>query len=485
MVQGLTIVGLGPGNPAQVPEDVLAVMEEADKVYLRTYQHPAKIALERRGIQWESFDYLYEEASTFEEIYKSITSFLLKNVNNYKIVYAVPGHPLVAEKSVSLILEEASKQDIKIKLIPAMSCLDAIYAVLKLDPTKGLTIGDALALTKNDLNPELGLIVTQVYNRQIASDTKLTLMSLYPDEYPVTVIKAAGWPEEECVKTVPLYEIDRITWIDHLTSIYLEPYPKGRNRTIGGLEGIMLRLRGENGCPWDRKQDHLSLKRYLIEETYEVIEAIDSGDMYKLCEELGDLLLQVVFHAQIAKENGEFDLADCIESICNKMKRRHPHVFGNTILKTANDVLERWDKIKAQEKESKGENSPSVLSVPRGLPALLKALKVQEQAARVGFDWPHYQGVISKVYEELKELEEVIKEKPQQRSIEFGDFLFSIVNVARWVGIEPEMALNTTIEKFIKRFNYIEKEVRKDGKNIDDLSLEEMNFLWEKAKKYD
>jgi tetrapyrrole methylase family protein/MazG family protein len=484
MAGKVIIAGMGPGDPAQVPPAVLEILKGVDKIYLRTGRHPAVAALEERGLQWETFDSYYDQAGDFEELYQLIVTTLLNEARNKELAYVVPGHPLVAERSVTLLLEAAPASGVDTRVIPAMSCLDALYATLRLDPTRGLTVTDALTLTVDGLDPGLGLIVTQVYNQRIASDTKLTLMGLYPDEYPVTVIRGAGLPGEEQVATVPLYAIDRLPWIDHLTSIYLPPYPEGRDRTLAGLKDIMARLRGEGGCPWDREQSHQSLKRYLIEEAYEVLEAIDSGDMHKLCEELGDLLLQVVFHARLAEETGDFTLADCLEAICAKMRRRHPHVFGTAILNTAGEVLARWDQIKAAEKKSNGEEEPSVLSVPRGLPALMKALKIQEQAARVGFDWSDVTGVWAKVEEELEELRDAVAgEKHRKQAAEMGDVLFALVNLARWLGVEPEAALQAAVAKFMQRFQYIERRARQKGLDVEGLSLAEMDALWEEAKK--
>ncbi|MBC7323943.1 MAG: nucleoside triphosphate pyrophosphohydrolase, partial [Moorella sp. (in: Bacteria)] len=220
------------------------------------------------------------------------------------------------------------------------------------------------------------------------------------------------------------------------------------------------------------------------EETYEVLEAIDAGDAYKLREELGDLLLQVVFHARLAEENGDFTLADCLEAICTKMRRRHPHVFGTAVLNTSGEVLARWDKIKAREKEDYGDREPSILSVPRGLPALMKALKVQEQAARVGFDWPALEGVWAKVKEELEELKEAVAGKGDgEREAELGDTLFAIVNLARRLGVEPETALQAAVDRFMRRFRFIERKAREKGRDLEGFSLEEMDDLWEAAKK--
>lgn len=246
------------------------------------------------------------------------------------------------------------------------------------------------------------------------------------------------------------------------------------------LVEVMKILRAKNGCPWDREQDHESLKPYLVEETYEVIDAIDKGDDMHLKEELGDLLLQIVFHAQIAAEEGRFTIDDVAASIVEKLKRRHPHVFGNVRADTPEEVLVNWEQIK------KDEGKESVMDgVPKSLPALLKARRVQEKARRVGFDWKDAEGAVHKVSEETAELENAILEGRADRAKEeFGDVLFSLVNVSRFLGIDAEGSLRSTIDKFIARFRFIEQEVtRRGSKAMEEYSLEELDGLWERAKR--
>lgn len=248
------------------------------------------------------------------------------------------------------------------------------------------------------------------------------------------------------------------------------------------LVEIMSLLRSENGCPWDRDQTHESLKKYLIEETYEVLEAIDLKDKDKLCEELGDLLLQVLFHAQIAKEEGRFDINDVITGICRKMVLRHTHVFGDAKADTPDQVVDNWEEIKKKEKGV--ENHTGVLkSVPSNLPALMRSYKVQEKAAQVGFDWDKVEDAFEKVEEEIKELKDVYKSKNVERiSDELGDAFFALVNVCRFLKIQPELALTGTINKFIERFEYIEQQSLKEGKKLEEMSLSEMDELWDRAK---
>lgn len=248
------------------------------------------------------------------------------------------------------------------------------------------------------------------------------------------------------------------------------------------LLAIMRRLRGPGGCPWDAEQTHESLKRYLLEEAYEVIEAIDTGSADLLREELGDLLLQPVFHAVIAEETGRFTMQDVIRELCDKLVRRHPHVFGDLEIGSSEAQVENWERIK---KAEKGEERKSALSgVPPHLPALLKAQKITEKAARVGFDWEHTDQVFAKVMEELHEFEEAMAEGDNEHmEAELGDLLFAIVNLGRFLAINPEDALRKTINRFQTRFQYVEDTIHAGGRQMITTPLEEMDRLWEEAKR--
>lgn len=255
------------------------------------------------------------------------------------------------------------------------------------------------------------------------------------------------------------------------------------NDRFGELVQIMARLRGENGCPWDREQTHASIKPYLLEETYEVLESIDENDPAKLEEELGDLALQVVFHAQMADEAGLFTIADVLRGINEKLRRRHPHIFGDVKADTAQEVLFNWEQIKKLERE-KAQGRASVLDgVPRELPALLRAHRLQEKASRVGFDWNEARQVFQKVEEELAELRAAMEsEQPDRMEAELGDLLFSLVNLGRFIAVNPEDALRKTIARFIARFQYIEEELARRGTAPGQVTFEEMDALWSEAK---
>lgn len=249
------------------------------------------------------------------------------------------------------------------------------------------------------------------------------------------------------------------------------------------LVDVIATLRGENGCPWDREQTHSSLKSTLIEETYETVEAIDSGDSNHLKEELGDLLLNIMLQAQIADESENFDIYDVIESLIEKLIRRHPHVFGNVDVESADEVVKNWESIKSQEEGY--EDRESVLDgIPVALPALLRGQKIQKRAARVGFDWDNISDVINKIEEELKEVNDSLKNNDQDEiEMEIGDLLFAVVNLCRFVDLQAEETLRKANRKFVRRFKLMETELNTQGKDISDQSLEELDRIWNKIKK--
>ncbi len=523
--QFITIVGLGAGSPDGLTLGAWRALSESPAVLLRTARHPVVEWLGRQGISFETFDYIYEEAASFAEVYQRIAAEVLRRARLSPVLYAVPGHPLVAEESVRLILKGAQDEGIGVEILPAESFLDAVFTALKVDPSDGLQVLDGLKIDGVVLNAGSPAIIAQVYSRLVASNIKLSLLEHYPPEHEVVVVRAAGVPGEERVEKVRLFELDRLDWLDHLTCVYLPPYCHGVGRgkdevcedyedkdidrraryadndrqedlvidrqsgcfscryPLDPLMEVMKCLRGEGGCPWDKEQDHRSLRPYLLEEAYEVLEALSGEDMHKLCEELGDLLLQIAFHAHIAAENGNFNINDVVLGITEKMIRRHPHVFGSVTVSTSDEVLVNWQKIKAGERGERPQDG-LLSGVPRHLPALMRAARLQKKAASVGFDWPEYRGALQKVREELAELESAIVDKDnEQVEREVGDLLFAVVNVARLLGVEAEAALAAASEKFVKRFSYLEKMAAKEGRKLDHYTLAQLDEWWEEAKK--
>ncbi|WIF95674.1 nucleoside triphosphate pyrophosphohydrolase [Caminicella sporogenes] len=482
----ITVVGLGPGGKQYLTVEALEIIKKAKPLYLRTERHPVVDFIKDLGIEIISFDYVYDKNEKFEDVYDEIVDKLIMISKKGSVVYAVPGSPFVAENTVQKLIEIAKENnDIQLEFIPGVSFIEAILNELKCDPVNGLKIIDSFQINFQKPDIDVDIIITQVYNRFVASELKLKLMEYYDDEYIITVIRGAGIKGKQKIVHIPLYELDRIEWLDHLTSIFI---PKTSNNIkekygMDNLVSIMDRLRSKDGCPWDRKQTHETLRPYLIEEAYEVLEALDAKNMELLEEELGDLLLQIVFHSQIASENGYFDINDVIESICRKLINRHPHVFGDLKVDTAEKVLKNWEDIKREEKKEKSYTE-SLMRIPKQLPALMKSYKVQEKAAKVGFDWDNIDGAMLKVKEELEELHKVYKSgNVVATEEEIGDLIFAVVNVARFLKIRPELALNNTINKFIRRFNYMEEKARKSGLDLKEMTLEEMDKLWNEAKR--
>jgi MazG family protein len=266
-----------------------------------------------------------------------------------------------------------------------------------------------------------------------------------------------------------------------------QPPPKEAGTAFARFVELIARLRAPGGCPWDREQTHESLKPMTLEEAYEVVEAIDRGDDQELAGELGDLLLQVVFHAQLAREGGRFTIADVIEGVFEKMVRRHPHVFADHPAATPGEVLRNWEALKEEERAGKGKGSGASMldSVSRSLPATMEAFQMTTKVSRVGFDWPDATSVLAKLEEEVGELKEAIAagEGPAAAGEEIGDLLFVIVNLSRHLGVDPESALKAGNRKFRRRFQYVEEGLRARGKRPADSSLEEMDALWDEAKR--
>ncbi len=477
----IIIIGLGPGDYENLTLKTLNILKSAKCLVLRTKKHPLVKDLMKLKIDFQSCDDIYDNSNDFEEVYEKISDRIINLAKEKdEVVYGVPGHPFVAEKSVQLIIEK-SKNIIDLKIESAMSFIDIVSAALRIDITSGLKIIDGLRLGEQRPDTDSGNIITQVYSRLVASEIKLKLMDYYRDDQRICVIRIAYGVEKS--KWIMLYELDKIDWLDYLTSIYIPPIKeKKKYNTISDLISLMEELRGENGCSWDRKQDHKSLKPYLLEECYEAMEAIDKEDIDSMIEELGDILLQVVFHAQLGKERGEFDINDIITGLVNKLINRHPHVFGDTITSTEAGAERSWESAKRKEKKTH-RHVETLIDVPIAMSSLIRSYKIQQKAALVGFDWDDVEGAMDKVDEELAELKEVYKSSNNVKiEEEMGDLLFAVVNVARFLKIQPELALKATIEKFINRFKIMEELALSLGKNLAIMSLYEMDSLWNKAK---
>ena len=354
---------------------------------------------------------------------------------------------------------------------------------LQIDPIEGLKVIDAFDIKNQILDKRIGTIITQVYNPLIASEVKLELLEYYNDETEIYYVRAAGIEGEESIRKIPIYELDMQEDIDYLTSVYI-PKDVNNKKDFYDLIHTIEMLRGEDGCSWDREQTHESIKNSLLEEAYEVVEAIEDDNIDGLIEELGDVLLQVVFHSVIGKEDGYFNVSDVIETITNKMIYRHPHVFKNKTDATSDEVLDSWDELKKKEKNYE-TLTEEINGIAKTLPSLTKAHKVQKKVSKVGFDFENINEAVKKIEEEIREVLDVYKDNNREKIIdEMGDLLFACVNLSRLLNVDEEEALNKSTKKFIKRFKFIEDNILKQGKDFNNVTLDEMNTLWEDSKKY-
>lgn len=510
----ITLVGLGAGDVSGLSIGAREALTKASRLhhcgegrlFLRTEHHPVVEALREWGLEFQTFDYLYENARDFETVYEAISDAIIgaavgaTECTGLPVVYAVPGHPLFAEDSVHRIRVSARQLNLPVRIVASGSFVEAVLTAVGVDLAAGCDIRDAQTLTETDTigrdgsqlpgRPDTArsLLLYQVFDSDVASRTKLALMKDYPDEWEIVLVKSAGVDGQEQVKRIPLLRLDREP-VDHLTSVFVPPLPPDLRRArLPELIGLMRRLRAPDGCPWDREQTPQTLRRYFIEETYEVIEAIDTDDVELLCEELGDVLLQVVFHAQLASEAGDFDIDDVTQGIVRKLVRRHPHVFGDVQVADSDEVLRNWEKIKKDEKkDSKERRRDSVLDgVPRGLPALLQAMEISKRAVKVGFEWSSLTEVLAKLDEEVAELKSELSMdtvRPERVLSELGDLLFTVVQVARWNKIDAEEALRSMVKRFEERFRFMEKRSDEIGISLRECSAQVLDELWEEAKR--
>lgn len=439
----ITIVGLGPGDASLLTVEARDTLAAATDVWLRTARHPTVAGLPP-GPRYESFDDVYDSGASFEDVYARIVERVLElSARPDGVVYAVPGHPLFGEATTRAIVERAGAAGVAVRIVAGLSFVDAVVTALKVDPlADGLLLLDALALTPKQrlLVPERPAIIAQVYDRRTASHAKLGLLAAYPAEHPVSIVRASG-AREGAVTAATVATLDHADSFDHLVSLYVPPLPLIEDvRTFEGLRAVIAQLRDpDGGCPWDLEQSHETLRRYLLEEAYEAIDALDEGEPKRLSEELGDLLMQVVLHAQVAEDHDEFTIEDVIASITAKLVRRHPHVFGDVEVSGAEDVLRNWESLKNDERG----DAPLLDAVPIAMPALAQAQSVLGRANKAGLGRRASAEALSEA------LAPVLDGEADAERL--GEALFGIVAIARGRDIDAEEALRLAVRRYRQR----------------------------------
>lgn len=449
----------------------VSALSSADTVVLQTArpQTAQEIAALARDVR--SLDPLFEQSEDFEILYRRGAEEILSCSG--KVVFCCLGSP-----GGNGFVEELRKHTEVLLLGGGDPVREALALAQDGLPPASYTVLDARGLRGARLDTDRTLVVTGVDDVYQAQEAKIVLSEYYPPRLVAAVVEGTH------VGRLPLEELDRRASWGSGAILILRPLDllEKLRFTYGDLLKVMQRLRAPGGCPWDAEQTHKSLTPHLIEEAYEVEEAVQEEDLGALCDELGDVLLQVVFHAEIARLAGEFNEMDVATAITEKMIRRHPHVFGTVEVDGSDDVLRNWDAIKREEKG--GQTVTQALGdVPKGAGALVRAEKIQRKAANVGFDWPNWRGALAKVREETDELQAALETPDRAHQLEEGgDLLFAAVNLLRLAGVNPETALSDACRKFIRRFAYVEEHADRD---LRELSLAEMDALWDQAKEYE
>jgi tetrapyrrole methylase family protein/MazG family protein len=480
----ITVAGLGPGSDDHVTVDTLQAIARVRHRHLRTSIHPsAHLVLDAPGGA-TTHDDLYEAADTFADVYAEITERLLADVFEHgHVLYVVPGSPLVLERTVRLLRERCPALGIDLDIRPAMSFLDVAWARLGVDPIEaGARLIDGHEFSTAAAGQTGPLLVAHTHANWVLSNIKLAVEDATGDE-PVTILHALGTSEEQIVETT-WAQMDQTIDANHLTSIWVPQLAAPVGHHYVRFHELTRTLREQ--CPWDIEQTHDSLIPFLLEETYEVVDALQGLDPDEpltdedLIEELGDLLYQIEFHATIAEQEGRFTMADVAGGIHDKLVRRHPHVFGEVEVSGTDEVLSNWDDIK---KAEKGRTSVFE-GIPRSMPSLSYAAKVGRKASKVGFDWPDVNGAIPKIHEETAEVIEAIESGDDgEIASELGDLLFATVNVARHLGVDPELALRAATDKFRTRFEGVERLAVAQGIDLKAVDIAVLDKLWDSVKR--
>lgn len=485
----VTVVGLGPGDPSLVTDQTRDAIAASTHRFLRTARHPSASLVAHAT----TFDEIYDTAERFSDVYETIANTLVDAaVTHGDVLYAVPGSPLILERTVELL---RGCRDIHCVVLPAISFLDELWGRLEVDPVDaGVRLIDGHRFATEAAGERGPLLVAHVHADWVLSDIRHSIDAGPDDEAQSAldtsvVIGLSGLgTDSERIVTTTWGNMEREIAPDHLTSLYIPHLAVPVGHGYVKFHALARTLREQ--CPWDIEQTHTSLLPYLIEETYEVVDAInaltdDPQSDEHLIEELGDLLYQIEFHATIAEQQGRFTIADVTSAIYDKLVRRHPHVFGDVEATDAATVINNWENIKRDERSSSQKTRASVLDgVPNSLPSLSHAVTVQRKAAKVGFDWPDARGPLDKIAEETAEAIEAqaVGSEKEIRS-EVGDLLFAVVNFARHLGVEPESALRGATDRFSARFREVERLADASGTTLKDLDLDGLDNLWNQAKR--
>jgi len=484
----VTVVGLGPGPVGLVTQETIEAISSSTTRFVRTTRHPSATLVGSAV----SFDDEYERHDTFAEVYAAIAARVADAaLKNGSALYAVPGSPGVLEDGVRRLLAD---DRLEVRVLSAVSFLDLAWLRLGIDPVDaGVRLVDAHRFAESAANSAGPFLVAQCHADWVLSEIKLAHESARGDER-VTVLHHLGLADERVLDTT-WDDLDRLERshglvVDHLTSLYVPQLAEPVAGEMARLHALARTLREQ--CPWDREQTHASLVRYLIEETYEVVDALNALDEddpstdEALIEELGDLLYQIEFHTTIAEQQGRFSLADVARTTHEKLVRRHPHVFGDVQATNAGDVVTTWDEIKRAERAAKivGDAPDFFAGVSRAAPSLSLAQKLQKRAAEVGFDWPDVHGASAKLDEEIGELRVAAQSgDPAVVRMELGDVLFSVVNVARKLGLDAETALRDAADKFVARFTRVQQLAAQRGMDLASSDLAQLDSLWDEAKR--
>ena len=354
--------------------------------------------------------------------------------------------------------------------------VSSAFEILRIAPPSKLTLLEAQTLASAHVPPfppDMPALLTGIDSPELAMQVKKVLLAVYPKGFEVNLVKG------QKSKVERLGDLQPSTFdFTPFTCLYIPPL--GEGTSFESFAEIVAHLRAPDGCPWDREQTHQTLRTHLLEEAYEALSAMDENDSADMREEFGDLLLQIVLNSQIGSETDSFSMTTVIKGIYDKIVRRHPHVFGDVKLDGVSGVLQNWEKLKEKERGEKKEDKGLLDGVPAALPALTQAQEYQDRAARVGFDWPEIEGVLDKIREEIEEIKAA--QNLDEVTAELGDLFFVLVNLARWRKVDAESALRGTNIKFKKRFGFVEQGAKKQGRNLSDMTLEEMDVLWNEAK---